>query len=90
MIPVLLLMAAGILSGLFLGKFSITQKINDKLINWAIYLLLLLLGIGVGVNKKIIENIYSIGFQSFIITMGAITGSVAVSWLIYKLFFRVK
>jgi len=83
-------MLAGILTGLILNNYPAIVKINDKLLNLAIYSLLLLLGIAVGSNEKIISNIYNLGFQALIITLGAVTGSVLVCWLIYKAFFHLK
>lgn len=83
-------MLAGILLGLALGKNPIILKINEKLLNVAIYILLLLLGISVGSNDKIIDNLYNIGLQALIITIGAIAGSVAFCWIIYKTFFHLK
>lgn len=83
-------MLAGILLGLALGKNPIILKINEKLLNVAIYILLLLLGISVGSNDKIIDNLYNIGLQALIITIGAIAGSVALCWIIYKTFFHLK
>ena len=87
---ILVLMLAGILTGLILNNYPAIVKINEKLLNLAIYSLLLLLGIGVGSNEKIIGNIYTLGFQALIITLGAITGSVLLCWLIYKTFFHLK
>ncbi len=87
---ILLLMLSGIVTGFALGKYPLILRINEKLLNAAIYILLLLLGIAVGTNEKIFNNLYQIGFQAFIITVGAIAGSVAFSWLIFKTFFRLK
>ena len=84
------LMLVGIVTGYFLEKFPALVKTNEKLLNLAIYCLLLLLGLAVGSNGKIISNIYSLGFQALIITLGAITGSILACWLIYKTFFNVK
>ena len=83
-------MVAGILTGFFLNNYPAIVKINEKLLNLAIYSLLLLLGIVVGSSEKIISNIYNLGLQALIITIGAITGSVMVCWLIYKAFFHLK
>ena len=88
MITVLLLMLAGIVAGYLLSSRRKLLKINDKLIQWAIYGLLFLLGISVGVNKTIIQNLDKIGLQSAIITIGAVTGSVLVIWALYHLFFK--
>jgi len=87
---ILVLMLAGILTGLILNNYPAIVKINEKLLNLAIYSLLLLLGIGVGSSEKIVGNIYTLGFQALIITLGAITGSVLLCWLVYKAFFHLK
>ena len=87
---ILLLMLSGIILGLAFGRYPIILKINEKLLNIVIYILLLLLGISVGTNDKIINNLYSIGLQSLIISAGAFVGSVLFCWLIYKTFFNLK
>jgi uncharacterized membrane protein len=85
MTVVLLLMLSGIIAGFALGKYPLTLKINEKLLNMAIYILLLLLGIAVGTNDQIIHNLNHIGLQALIITIG---GSVFLCWLIYRFFFH--
>jgi uncharacterized membrane protein YbjE (DUF340 family) len=87
MTAVLLVMLSGILLGLFGNRFPHLLKLNDKLISIAIYVLLFLLGISVGLNKTIIQNLDKIGIQAAIITLGAISGSVISLWLLYHLFF---
>jgi len=88
MTTVLLIMLAGILTGFAINRFPLAIKINDKLISWAIYLLLFLLGISVGLNKTIVQNLDKIGVQALIITVGAISGSVLTLWLLYRILFR--
>jgi uncharacterized membrane protein YbjE (DUF340 family) len=90
MITVLLLMLAGIFIGFLIHRNQEIIRVNEKLITWAIYLLLFLLGISVGLNKTIIENLNNIGLQAITITIGAIAGSVLMLWMIYRLFFHVK
>jgi len=81
-------MVAGILTGFAINRFPLAIKINDKLISWAIYVLLFLLGISVGLNKTIIQNLDKIGVQALIITVGAISGSVLALWILYRVLFR--
>lgn len=88
MITVLLLMTIGIILGWLLHKKSKILKITSELTNWAIYLLLFLLGISVGTNEKILNNFGQIGLQSILITIFAVTGSILTSWLTYILFFK--
>ncbi len=90
MTTVLIIMTIGITIGFFISKKESLIKINDKLVTWAIYLLLFLLGIGVGTHKDIINNIHTIGLQAIIITIGAILGSLVCAYIVYKLFFRSK
>lgn len=84
------LMILGMIVGLTLGKYPVLLKINEKLLNAAIYILILLLGIAVGSNDKIVNNLFDFGIQALTITIGAIAGSVAMCWLIYKTFFQLK
>lgn len=84
------LMILGMIVGLILGKYPVLLKINEKLLNAAIYILILLLGIAVGSNDKIVNNLFDFGIQALAITSGAIAGSVAMCWLIYKTFFQLK
>ena len=88
MITVLILMTVGILAGWFIHKKEKLLKILSELTNWSIYLLLFLLGLSVGTNEKILRNFDKIGFQSIIITVFAVSGSILISWLTYILFFR--
>lgn len=88
MITVLVLMTLGILIGWFLHKKEKILKITSELTNWAIYLLLFLLGLSVGTNEEILNNFDKIGYQSIMITVFAVLGSVLVSWLTYILFFK--
>lgn len=88
MITVLVLMTLGIGIGWFLHKKEKLLKLTDKLTNWAIYLLLFLLGLSVGTNEKILQNFHQIGFQAILITVFAVAGSIIVSWLLYIFVFK--
>jgi uncharacterized membrane protein YbjE (DUF340 family) len=90
MLTVLLLMTTGILIGWFLHKKEKLLKISSELTNWAIYILLFLLGLSVGTNEKILSNFDQIGYLSILITVFAVTGSILVSWLTYILFFKKR
>lgn len=80
---VLLLMLAGILCGYLFRNYEKFKLINDRLTGIAIYALLFLLGISVGTNKTIIQNIHVLGINALIITTGSIIGSVVFLWFIY-------
>jgi len=89
MITVIIVMTVGIVLGLFFNKLPKMLKAVDKLISYAIYLLLFLLGVSVGINEKIISNLDSIGKKALWITFGAIMGSVLVCWGLYQFVFKM-
>ncbi|RLD63666.1 MAG: DUF340 domain-containing protein [Bacteroidetes bacterium] len=88
MIIVLSIMVAGIIIGAMLNDKKKIISIIDKLTNWAIYALLFLLGISVGLNKTIINNLDNIGVNALIITVGAVFGSIIMALITFKLFFK--
>ena len=87
---VLGVMVLGILLGILLRKKPKIIKSAEYLSSWAIYLLLFLLGVSVGLNDDIIHNFEKIGFQAAIIAIASIAGSVFFGWLIYKSLFQSK
>ena len=58
----------------------------QKLIYFAIFLLLFLLGITVGANGDVMNNLDSIGLEALLITLAAIAGSVLSAWGVYRFF----
>jgi uncharacterized membrane protein YbjE (DUF340 family) len=88
MFTVIIIMTSGMLTGYLFRNQKMISKPVGVIITWAIYLLLFLLGISVGTNDSIINNLDKLGFEAFLLTIGAIGGSVAVSWFTYTFFFR--
>lgn len=88
MIAVLSLMVAGMIIGAIFNDKKKFISIVDKFLNWAIYALLFLLGISIGLNKTIINNLDSIGLKSVAITFGAVLGSILFALIAYKIFFK--
>ncbi len=88
MLVILIVLSAGILSGLLLIKRPKIHRFNNHLLNWAIYLLLFLLGLSVGTNKEVIQNLGKIGYEAIAIAIASILGSVLFSGLLFKLLFK--
>ena len=80
-------MCIGIVFGYLLRKKTILRKIN-KPIGYTIYLLLFLLGISVGSNREIIDNLPSLGGQALLLALAGTLGSVLAAWIIYKFIFK--
>ena len=90
MVTVIIIMTSGILVGYLFRNQKWISKPVGIVITWAIYLLLFLLGISVGTNDTIIINLDKIGLNALLLTFGAITGSVIISYFTYTLFFEKK
>ncbi len=85
---VILLFIAGIVAGLLFRNKNKAKKRIDILVTVAIYALLFLLGISVGINNKIIEDFSKIGLQAVLLTIGAVFGSLILAKVVYHLFFK--
>ena len=88
MIAILVVLSAGILLGLLIVEIPKLHRFNNHLLNWAIYLLLFLLGISVGTNREVIQNIGKIGYEAIAIGIFSIAGSVLLSAILFKFLFR--
>ncbi len=90
MITVIAIMFAGILFGYLIRSKSLLIKINDKLIMYAIYLLLFILGISIGANEIIMKNLPTLGLKALAITLGGVLGSIGLAWFTFVRFFKTK
>ena len=88
MITVLLILALGIGVGYLIREKENWIKWNDRFTTWSIYLLLFLLGISVGLNDKIMNNLDTIGVKALYLTLGAVGGSIILALIVYRLFFK--
>ena len=73
MFVVISIMFGGIAVGYLLRRVELLQKIG-KPISYTIFLLLFLLGITVGSNREIINNLSSLGGQALAISASATLG----------------
>lgn len=87
MIKILIFFAVGAILGGFIRKRKRLLKIVDKLLSYSIYLLLFSLGVSVGINKEIVENIDRYARHAIILALGGILGSIIVAYFVYKFFF---
>jgi hypothetical protein len=80
---VVLIMLIGVTFGYFLQHLSLVWL--NKTISVAIFLLVFLLGIAVGANDVIMNNITTIGVKGLLIGFASLIGSVLMVWGISKL-----
>lgn len=85
MFKIVAIMLCGVMVGYLLRNKSL--GFVPRLITIAIWVLLFLLGIAVGLNDAILNNLDTIGLQAFILSIGGIVGSVILAWVVYRFFF---
>jgi len=83
-------MTIGIILGFTIQNKTKIVKAIDPIINIAIYVLLFLLGISVGINEIIINNLDTLGVQALLLAFGGVMGSVVMAFFTYKFFFKTK
>ena len=87
MLKIILVLLAGIALGLGLRKVSFIRHIS-KSISWTIRGMLILLGIEVGCNETIINNLSSLGLQALLLTVAGVLGSLVAGWAVYQWQFK--
>lgn len=88
MIKIVLILFSGIVTGYLLRNRNL--KFIHKCITLFIWGLLFFLGISVGINETLLNNLPVLGLDALIITIGGLTGSLVMAWLIYDRFFSNK
>lgn len=81
-------MLLGVSVGYILRKHHLRWV--QKAIMVAIWLLLFLLGIAVGINDGIMKNLDTIGWQALLLAVAGTGGSVVLAWVVYRYWFTSK
>lgn len=81
-------MAAGILTGLALKRCPNVSARIQNLVTPAIWLLLFLLGLAVGSDPSIMDNLFSLGRYSLLLATAGVIGSVFFALAVWTLFFK--
>jgi uncharacterized membrane protein YbjE (DUF340 family) len=80
------LFVVGIGIGLLFRKQSFFLKITEPLVSVTIFALLFFLGISVGTDPRVVQNITSLGWQAVLLSSGAIMGSLFLARLTTSFF----
>lgn len=89
MFIVITIMFAGIGLGYLLRRVEALHAIGRP-ITWTIYLLLFLLGVTVGGNPEIVNNLATLGGEALLLAAAATLGSVLAAAGVYHCFFRER
>lgn len=88
MLIVFIFLTAGVLIGWTIKNSTVLITVSEKLLDWAIYLLLFFLGLSTATSEKVMNNIGKLGVLVLVITAAALFGSIIAGIIIYKKFFR--
>lgn len=80
-------MLAGVVIGHFLRNGKKVENI-EKTTSITIFVLLFVLGLSVGSNKVIIENMGHFGWQAAVLAVLGMSGSIVAARIVYRLFFK--
>lgn len=87
MFTIITVMFLGVGIGYLFRRVKFLQKTEES-ISLTILLLLFILGVSVGSNELILNNLASFSGQAAVLASSAIFGSILASWLILNLFFK--
>lgn len=87
MFTVIAIMITGILAGAALKRYPVSGHIQ-KLVTPAIWLLLFLLGLSVGSDPGIMDNLLSLGRYSLLLAISGVIGSALFALAVWRLFFK--
>ena len=87
MFSIISTMFLGIGIGYGLRNWSILQK-TEKTISLTIFLLLFILGVSIGSNSLIVNNLGKFGWQAIILAVSGVLGSLLAARLVLQLFFK--
>ncbi len=78
MLALILLFIVGAGLGMLLRKRDLLAPLVEKLTQLVVCGLMVVLGVSVGANPQVMENLGSLGLQALALTAGAVTGSILV------------
>ena len=87
---VLGLLIIGVPIGFILRRFARFKDTANRIVGISVYIMLLLLGAGLGSNHDLMGQLAKMSHAAVIITLGAFMGSIFVSAVIHKIFFTHK
>jgi len=80
-----------LLLGIILGRSGL---LPEKIFTWTekitvigLIILLFTMGLGIGGDPQVFNNLDSLGLQAFVLASGSILGSILIAWFLQKRYF---
>ena len=80
-------MLLGVVLGYRFREAKFTRK-TEKTISMTIISLLFILGLSIGSNQTIVNNLFTYGSQAIVLAVFSLTGSILVSGFVYNYLYR--
>lgn len=87
MLKIMAIMGAGALLGFLLRRLRGLKHLGSTSMA-TIVLLLFLMGVEIGGNERIVQNLTSLGVEALVIAVAATLGSVVAARIVYYKFFN--
>lgn len=87
MFTIIAIMFGGICIGYLFRNLKFLHNI-ERSTSLTIFLLLFVLGLSIGSNSLIINNLGRFGWQAVLLVTSSISGSMLASFLVFRLFFK--
>ena len=88
MIEVIVFLALGIVLGYFVRKKPRFIAASNRLVSISIYALLFLLGVALGTNDDVLEQLPKLGGYAFVLAVLSIIGSIILAAFLYRKMFK--
>ena len=90
MLVILLCFVVGIGAGFALRARWRLAALAGRLTNTAVCLLLFVLGLSIGVNDRLVDNLGTLGLEALALAAGAVSGSIVITFFIYHRFYKAR
>lgn len=78
---------AGICAGFIWRRIKSFSHVG-KAISLTVFVMLFFLGVEIGSDEHVLENLSTLGLRAFVLAVTGVAGSVILSMLLYKALFR--
>lgn len=78
---------AGICAGFIWRRIKAFSHVG-KAISLTVFVMLFFLGVEIGSDEHVLENLSTLGLRAFVLAVTGVAGSVILSMLLYKALFR--
>ena len=78
---------AGVCAG-FAGRRIKALSHIGKAVSVTVFVMLFFLGMEIGADRQVLENISELGFRALVLALAGVAGSVLLSMILYRVLFR--